>query len=106
MLSFYVVLLVLVAFVAANLPWISDKLFGLVAPPAQGKRQRLRWLEWLVYFVLVGLLALGLEYKATGGAHSQDWEFYVVALCLFLVFALPGFLYRTELRDLLLKRQK
>lgn len=106
MLSFFVVLLVVVAFITANLPWLSDKIFGFLPTPEQGKRNRLRWLEWLVYFFLIGLLALGLEYKATGGAHAQDWEFYVVAICLFVVFALPGFLYRTELYVLLKKQRK
>jgi hypothetical protein len=26
--------------------------------------------------------------------HSQNWEFYAVTACLFLVFAFPGFTYR------------
>jgi hypothetical protein len=39
-----------------------------------------------------------------GEIYSQDWEFYAVALCLFLVFALPGFIYRHDLRQLLQRR--
>jgi hypothetical protein len=97
----YVVLLVLIALVAANLPWLSDKVFVFFPTPIHGKRAHIRLLEWLVYYFIVGLLAFGLEYKATGGTHSQDWEFYVITLCLFMVFALPGFIYRTELRHLL-----
>jgi len=33
--------------------------------------------------------------KATFGqiAH-QDWEFYAVTSCLFIVFAFPGFVYK------------
>lgn len=106
MLSFYVVLLVLVALVAANLPWLSEKIFIFMPTPAKGKRNQTRWLEWLVYYFLVGLLALGLEYKALGDSHAQDWEFYVTTLCLFLVFALPGFLYRNELQHLLAQKHK
>ena len=106
MLSFLVVALVLVALVAANLPWLSEKVFVFLPTPPQGKRNRIRWVEWFVYYFLVGLLALGLEYKASGGAHTQDWEFYVITLCLFLVFALPGFLFRNELQHLLAQRHK
>lgn len=106
MLNFYVGLLVLVALVAANLPWLSDKVFIFMPIPPLGKRIWVRWAEWLVYYFLVGLLALGLEYKATGGTHTQGWEFYVVSLCLFLVFALPGFVFRNELQHLLAQRHK
>ena len=101
-----VVLLVLIALVAANLPWLSGKVFIFLPAPKQGKRNRICWLEWSVYYFLVGLVAMGLEYKATGGTHAQDWEFYVITLCLFLVFALPGFLFRNELQHLLAQRQK
>lgn len=106
MFSFSVALLVLVALAAANLPWLSSKVFIFLPAPRQGKRNRIRWLEWAVYYFLVGLLAMGLEYKATGGTHTQDWEFYVTTLCLFLVFALPGFLFRNELQHLLAQRHK
>ena len=106
MLSLYVVLLVLIALVAANLPWLSDKVFVFFRSPTHGKRTHIRLLEWLVYYFIVGLLAFGLETKATGGTHSQDWEFYVISLCLFLVFALPGFIYRTELQHLLQQRKQ
>ncbi|MFO7603086.1 MAG: DUF2818 family protein [Gammaproteobacteria bacterium] len=106
MLSISVLLLVLLALAAANLPWLSEKVFVFLPTPIQGKRNLIRWMEWFVYYFLVGLLALGLETRATGEIHSQDWEFYVTTLCLFLVFALPGFVYRNELQHLLAQRQK
>ena len=58
----------------------------------------MRLLEWLILFFLAGLLARGLEKKITGEIHAQDWEFYAVGFCLFLVFAFPGFIYRHEFR--------
>ena len=106
MLSFSVVLLVLIALGAANLPWLSDRVFIFMSTPAQGKGIWIRWAEWTVYYFLVGLMAIGLEYKATGERHSQGWEFYVVTLCLFLVFALPGFVFRYNLQHLLAQRKK
>jgi len=50
---------------------------------------------------LVGLVALGLEKKFTSDIYSQDWEFYASTFCLFLVFALPGFIFRFDLKHLL-----
>jgi hypothetical protein len=29
-----------------------------------------------------------------GQLAPQDWEFYAVTRCLFLVFAFPGFVYK------------
>jgi len=97
-LSTAALLLVLIAFVAANLPWLSERLFFVFQPPGGEKGPWLRLLEWLVLYFLVGGIALGLEQKTFGEIHSQDWEFYAVTLCLFLVFALPGFIYRYDLK--------
>ena len=58
---------------------------------------RLSCLSMLLYF-LVGGIATGLEKKTMGEIHQQEWEFYAVTFCLFLVFALPGFIYRHDLR--------
>ncbi len=97
-LSTAALLLVLIAFAAANLPWLSERLFFLFRPPGGEKGPWLCLLEWLVLYFLVGGIALGLEQKTFGEIHGQDWEFYVVTLCLFLVFALPGFIYRYDLK--------
>jgi hypothetical protein len=91
-------ILIAVAFIAANLPWLSERLFFVVEPKGGLKRAWHRWLEWLVLYFVVGGIAFGLEQKATGEIYSQDWEFYAVTFCLFLVFALPGFIYRHDLK--------
>lgn len=78
----------------------------LVATGESGKRVWMRLLEWLLLYFIVGGLALGLESKATGGLHSQNWEFYAVTFCLFIVFALPGFIYRHDLRHLLERHRR
>lgn len=86
------------AFIAANLPWLSRR-FLLVGDFE--KTAAWRWLEWLVYYGLTGLAAAALEFKFTGVVYSQQWEFYLATLCLFVVFALPGFIYHYDLKKLL-----
>ncbi|MCP1674743.1 membrane protease YdiL (CAAX protease family) [Natronocella acetinitrilica] len=98
--------LLLVALAGANLPWLTDRVLFILRPPPQGKREWIRLLEWFVMFCVVGVIAVGLEYRSTGQVESQDWEFYVVVICLFLVFALPGFIYHHDLRRHLRKRRR
>lgn len=103
--NLYSWLLILVAFVAANLPWLTERRF-FIFPAGEKKSAWFYLLEWLVLYFIVGGIALGLEQKAMGDIHPQDWEFYVVALCLFLVFALPGFIYRYDLKAHLEKAKR
>jgi hypothetical protein len=56
-----------------------------------------RLLEVLVLYALVGMLGFGFETNI-GNPFVQGWEFYAVTLCLFLVLAYPGFVYRYQLR--------
>jgi hypothetical protein len=37
--------------------------------------------------------------KIPGEIHRQGWDFHAVTFCLFLVFALPGFICRHDLRN-------
>jgi hypothetical protein len=97
-LTLAVLALLVVAVLAANLPWLSERFLFLFPAPGGGKSAWLRLLEWLVLYFLVGGIALGLEQKSFGERHAQDWEFFAVTLCLFLVFALPGFVYRNDLK--------
>lgn len=101
MLSTYIVVFLLIAFIAANLPWISERVFGLISVKTGKKSAWLCLLEWFILYLLIGMVALGLEKKFTSDLHSQDWEFYASTLCLFIVFALPGFIYRYDLKHLL-----
>ncbi len=84
-------ILLLVAFVAANLPFFSRRLLWVF--PLQRKHFGHYLFEWLVYFGLVGLFAYALE-AGTSAVHTQGWIFYVVVLCLFAVCAFPGFVWR------------
>lgn len=97
-------LIIILAFVSANLPWLSERVFFVGKPAGGQKRAWLRWLEWLVLYFVAGAVTLGVEKKLNGEIYAQDWEFYAVTLSLFLVFALPGFIYRHDLRHHLLRR--
>jgi hypothetical protein len=90
---------VLIAFSAANLPFISSRLMGVVKP-AKAKTLGIRLLELLIFYFLTGGLALLLENRA-GQIAPQTWEFYAITATLFVTFAFPGFVYRylLKLRD-------
>jgi len=90
-------LFLILAFVAANLPWFSDRFFFFFTPENGAKKAWMLLLEWLFLYFFVGLLALGIEKKITGVIHEKGWEFYSIGFCLFMIFAFPGFIYRNEL---------
>ena len=91
-MNWNVVALLLVAFLAANLPFVSRKLFGVVTL-ARAKHAGWQALELLVMFGVVAVLAYGLEARQSA-VHPQNWQFYVTNLALCLVFAFPGFVGR------------
>ena len=105
-LNLAVWVLLAIAVLAANLPWLSERLLFVFPAPGGEKSGWLRLAEWLLLYFLVGGIALGLEQKSFGERHAQDWEFYAVTLCLFLVFALPGFIYRYDLKGHLDKAKR
>ena len=83
---------IVMALVAANLPFLSNRLF-LVRSLAGPKSLALRLLELVLLYVVVGFVALALEQRI-GQVAPQGWEFYVVTSSLFLTLAFPGFVYR------------
>lgn len=92
-MNFSTTLLLILAFVAANLPFLVERIFFIVRPKAGSKSFSWRLLELVVLFFAVGGIALLLEGKL-GNIHPQNWEFYAVNASLFVVFAYPGFVYR------------
>ncbi len=89
-------LVLLTAALAANLPFISQRLF-LLWPRQQPKGLGLRLAELLVFYALVGALGWALEARA-GQVTAQGWEFYAVTAALFVTLAFPGFVYRYLLK--------
>ncbi len=89
-----ILILIFMALASANLPWVSDRFLLIFTPPNEHKREWMRWVEWILLYAIVGLVAVGLEHYAMGERHTQGWEFTVVTVSLFLVAAMPGFVYR------------
>lgn len=92
--SIWIVIVAAVA--AANLPFLSERLFGIVRLKAP-KSIAVRLAELVVLYFAVGLLGVLLE-KRAGQVASQAWEFYAVTGALFLTFAFPGFVWRYLVR--------
>jgi hypothetical protein len=81
----------LLCFVLATLPWVGNRLFLLKR--LAHKNFVIRLLEWMVYAALALMAGWGLEWQLTGEIKSQDWEFYVSTLFMFIIMAFPGFIW-------------
>ncbi|NVD98782.1 MULTISPECIES: DUF2818 family protein [unclassified Massilia] len=93
-------LVILLAFAAANLPFFNDKVFALIPLKSGGAGQEhhrkalfIRLLEMVVLYFVVGLIAMAIEARI-GTRFPQQWEFYAITACLFIVLAFPGFVVR------------
>jgi hypothetical protein len=85
-------LVLVTAAIAANLPFINERLF-VVGPRQNPKALGWRLLELLILFGLT--LGLGMLLEARiGQRQPQGWEFYAAALFLFVTLAFPGFVWR------------
>lgn len=80
---------VLLALLLANLPFVSNRLFGVFALKMP-KNLAVRLLELLVWYLITGGVGLFLEQR-TGQIAPQGWEFYAITGTLFITFAFPGF---------------
>ncbi len=86
-----IALLLLVALLLANLPFVvRPTLFRAEAGVADFA---VRLLEWGLALILAGAAAWFLETRSAP-LHDQRWQFYATVVCMFIVFAFPGFVYR------------
>lgn len=85
-------LVVMLALVGANLPFLSSRLLA-VFPAKQEKTLWIRLSELTALYFLVGGVALALEHAA-GQIYPQRWEFYATTAALFVTLAFPGFVFR------------
>ena len=81
-----------VALVAANLPFVNERLL-VVGPRRAPKELAWRLLELLLLGAATLVLGFALEARI-GRRQPQGWEFYAALGCLFLTFAFPGFVWR------------
>lgn len=96
-ISSYSWLIILLTVLAANLPFVNERLFALIPVTFSGEHAAkpiwVRLIELVGLYLLVGVIARWLEARI-GNTFSQGWEFYATTACLFLVLAYPGFVFR------------
>ena len=85
-------IVIAVAVLAANLPFMNERLFAVV-PLAGDKKLALRFAELVLMYFIVGGIGLLLENHA-GQIAPQGWEFYAVTGAFFITLAFPGFVWR------------
>jgi len=85
---------IFVALFAASLPFVSERIFGLIPLKSSAKKSAwLRIVELIILYFIVGALGFFLESNA-GNRFEQRWEFFAITACLFIVLAFPGFVFR------------
>eukprot|EP01030_Chromulinospumella_sphaerica_P023335 gene23335-biopygen20810 len=86
-------LVIVIAIAAANLPFFNERVFALVPSRWESKPLLVRLTEMVVLFFAVGIIGFALE-GHLGNRFPQNWEFYAISACLFIVLAFPGFILR------------
>ena len=92
-LTFSVWLVILLAALAANLPFANERLLAAIPLRRAVKPFWMRLVELAVLYAAVLAVGFFLEGRM-GNVFPQRWEFYVITICLFLVLAFPGFVFR------------
>jgi hypothetical protein len=90
--STQIVMLILLALVAANIPFFNQRIM-LLGPQRLSKPLLWRLIELVVLYLVVGGVGLALENHG-GQVAPQGWEFYAVTGTMFVTLAFPGFVYR------------
>ena len=85
-------LVIAMAVLLANLPFVSERLFGVFARRSP-KSLWLRMAELALWYVVVGIVARLLEGRI-GSVFDQSKEFYMLTVPLFVTLAFPGFVLR------------
>jgi len=88
-------ILILIFFITANLPWISERAF-LVIRLSKVKSSWLRLVELIVFYFVSLLIAIAAEIQFSGEIFPQQWEFFVTTFSAFVVLAVPGVIYRYQ----------
>ena len=90
--SILIGILLLMAIILSNLPFLSHRIFGILAL----RKIKPSWvtaLELLISYFMLGSLAYFFE-TSLGNIFPQKWPFYVVTFILFITLGYPGFVYR------------
>lgn len=90
--DFSVSVLLVLVFVAANLPFLGHRLFFVVRL-ARPKTVTISLFELIVWQSIVWLVGVFFE-SALGQIAAQGWQFFVAFGFLCLTCAFPGFVWR------------
>ena len=85
-------LVILLAAVAANLPFVNERLF-VVGPRREPKHLGWRAVELVALWLLTLGVGMALEARI-GQRQEQGWEFYAAFGGMFVTLAFPGFVWR------------
>ncbi len=85
-------LVIILSVIGANLPFVTQRLFGIWSLKSR-KNLAIRLAELTGFYFLMGAVGLLLEARA-GQIAPQGWEFYAITGALFLTLAFPGFVWR------------
>jgi hypothetical protein len=92
-ISFSTWIVIVFAIAAANLPFVNERLLGIVPLRKSTKSFWWRIVELFSLYFAVGAIGMGLEARI-GNVFAQNWEFFAITGCLFIVLAFPGFAIR------------
>lgn len=83
------------AALAANLPFMGERVFGLFTPQA-GEPKAFAWrlLEMIALYAVVLGVGVWLESRFTPVHAKKVLDFYVPTFALFVIAAAPGFIIR------------
>ena len=87
-------LLLIIWLVFANLVWCSSRFLLFIPTPTAPKNMAWCVLELLAWYGITLAISWWVERETLGHISLQDWEFYVITLCLFVVFSFIGFVGR------------
>jgi hypothetical protein len=85
-------LVILLAVLAANLPFLNERLLAVLPIRMMRKPFWLRLIELTFCYAVLGVVAYALESRI-GNAFAQGWEFFAITACFFVVLAYPGFVF-------------
>ena len=85
-------LIIISSLFLANIPWMTNSFFLIFKPIKKGFF--LIFAELVIFYFLIGGFFMLIEKENIGNIHKQEWEFYVITFCLFIVFSFPGFIYK------------
>lgn len=95
--SFSSWLVIILAVLAANMPFFNERLLGFIplkkAEIDYKKSILLRLIELFFLYAFVAIVSYFLE-SNIGNVFSQDWQFFAITSCLFIVLSYPGFVFR------------